>query len=178
MLDELIARNHTPELMKKYGAQLHAMTRPNFIEAEAIQPENEFVCETRCRAPAPVVRHVFRIAFRVHLATGARKQEESTVGAVAIGVLLTPGNASVHDVPGVDGVVDFERDIVLALLAGSCKRIASGIQTIANIEAIGERGAGNQSLNGFIQAQAKRVVGDDIVRLDVDSRNHRAAPID
>jgi dihydropyrimidinase len=37
VLDELIARHHTPELMKKYGAQLHAMTRPNFIEAEAIQ---------------------------------------------------------------------------------------------------------------------------------------------
>jgi len=37
VLDELIARHHTPELMKMYGAQLHAMTRPNFIEAEAIQ---------------------------------------------------------------------------------------------------------------------------------------------
>jgi dihydropyrimidinase len=37
VLDELIARHHTPELMKKYGAQLHAMTRPNYIEAEAIQ---------------------------------------------------------------------------------------------------------------------------------------------
>ena len=37
VLDELIARHHTPDLMKKYGAQLHAMTRPNFIEAEAIQ---------------------------------------------------------------------------------------------------------------------------------------------
>jgi len=37
VLDELIARHHTPELMKEYGAQLHAMTRPNFIEAEAIQ---------------------------------------------------------------------------------------------------------------------------------------------
>lgn len=37
VLDELIARYHTPELMKKYGARLHAMTRPNFIEAEAIQ---------------------------------------------------------------------------------------------------------------------------------------------
>lgn len=37
VLDELIARHHTPELMAKYGAQLHAMTRPNFIEAEAIQ---------------------------------------------------------------------------------------------------------------------------------------------
>lgn len=37
VLDELIARNHTPELMAKYGARLHAMTRPNFIEAEAIQ---------------------------------------------------------------------------------------------------------------------------------------------
>ena len=37
VLDELIARYHTPELMKQYGAQLHAMTRPNFIEAEAIE---------------------------------------------------------------------------------------------------------------------------------------------
>jgi dihydropyrimidinase len=37
VLDELIARNHTPELMKQYGARLHAMTRPNYIEYEAIQ---------------------------------------------------------------------------------------------------------------------------------------------
>ncbi len=37
VLDELIARHHTPELMAKYGARLHAMTRPNYIEAEAIE---------------------------------------------------------------------------------------------------------------------------------------------
>ncbi|HSJ10574.1 MAG TPA: amidohydrolase family protein, partial [Longimicrobiales bacterium] len=37
VLDELIARYHTPELMERYGARLHAMSRPNFIEAEAIQ---------------------------------------------------------------------------------------------------------------------------------------------
>jgi len=37
VLDELIARHHTPDLMEKYGAKLHAVTRPNFIEAEAIQ---------------------------------------------------------------------------------------------------------------------------------------------
>lgn len=37
VLDELIARHHTPEMMKRYGARLHAMTRPNFIEAEAIE---------------------------------------------------------------------------------------------------------------------------------------------
>ncbi len=37
VLDELIARNHTPEQMQRYGARLHGMTRPNFIEAEAIQ---------------------------------------------------------------------------------------------------------------------------------------------
>ncbi|HEX3867565.1 MAG TPA: dihydropyrimidinase [Gemmatimonadaceae bacterium] len=36
VLDELIARYHTPELMKQYGAKLHPMTRPNFVEAEAI----------------------------------------------------------------------------------------------------------------------------------------------
>jgi dihydropyrimidinase len=37
VLDELIARHHTPELMAKHGAKLHAITRPDFIEAEAIQ---------------------------------------------------------------------------------------------------------------------------------------------
>ena len=37
VLDELIERFHTPEMMKKYGAKLHPMTRPNFVEAEAIQ---------------------------------------------------------------------------------------------------------------------------------------------
>ncbi len=37
VLDELIARHHTPELMRQCGARLHPMTRPNFIEAEAIQ---------------------------------------------------------------------------------------------------------------------------------------------
>ena len=37
VLDELIARYHTPDQMKQYGAQLHAMSRPNFVEAEAIQ---------------------------------------------------------------------------------------------------------------------------------------------
>jgi dihydropyrimidinase len=37
VLDELIARHHTPALMREHGAVLHAITRPNFIEAEAIQ---------------------------------------------------------------------------------------------------------------------------------------------
>ena len=37
VLDEMIARYHTPDQMKRYGAQLHAMSRPNFVEAEAIQ---------------------------------------------------------------------------------------------------------------------------------------------
>ena len=37
VLDELIQRYHTPEMMQKYGARLHPMTRPNFVEAEAIQ---------------------------------------------------------------------------------------------------------------------------------------------
>ncbi len=37
VLDELIARYHTPELMRTEGARLHALSRPNFIEAEAIQ---------------------------------------------------------------------------------------------------------------------------------------------
>ncbi len=37
VLDLLIQRHHTPALMKKYGAYLHTMTRPDFIEAEAIE---------------------------------------------------------------------------------------------------------------------------------------------
>lgn len=37
VLDELIERHHTPELMAKHKSMLHAITRPNFIEAEAIQ---------------------------------------------------------------------------------------------------------------------------------------------
>src|SRR6266498_3261798 len=47
VLDELIARHHTPEMMKKYGARLHPMTRPNFIEAEAIQRAVQWCEATR-----------------------------------------------------------------------------------------------------------------------------------
>lgn len=36
VLDELIARHHTPEQMARHGAKLHAITRPHFIETEAI----------------------------------------------------------------------------------------------------------------------------------------------
>ena len=37
VLDELIARCHTPELMKEQARSCTRSTRPNFIEAEAIQ---------------------------------------------------------------------------------------------------------------------------------------------
>ncbi|MFO0973170.1 MAG: dihydropyrimidinase [Phycisphaerae bacterium] len=37
VLDELIERHHNDAEMREYGARLHALTRPNFIEAEAIQ---------------------------------------------------------------------------------------------------------------------------------------------
>jgi dihydropyrimidinase len=37
VLDALIDRHHNQADMKKYGARLHTMTRPAFIEAEAIQ---------------------------------------------------------------------------------------------------------------------------------------------
>ncbi len=37
LLDSLIAKHHTAEEMKKHGAWLHVVTRPNIIEAEAIQ---------------------------------------------------------------------------------------------------------------------------------------------
>jgi dihydropyrimidinase len=37
VLDTLIAQHHTPAQMRAHGAKLHALTRPNFIEAEAIE---------------------------------------------------------------------------------------------------------------------------------------------
>lgn len=37
VLDELIERHHNRADMQKYGARLHTMTRPNFVETEAIQ---------------------------------------------------------------------------------------------------------------------------------------------
>jgi dihydropyrimidinase len=37
VLDELIERHHVPEEMAELGAQLHAITRPQFTEYEAIQ---------------------------------------------------------------------------------------------------------------------------------------------
>ena len=37
VLDELIERHHTPQMMAQYGARLHGMTRPAFIESEAVQ---------------------------------------------------------------------------------------------------------------------------------------------
>lgn len=46
VLDSLIAEHHTPELMKKWGARLHPMTRPNFIEAEAIERAIRWSSET------------------------------------------------------------------------------------------------------------------------------------
>lgn len=45
VLDELISRYHTPEQMARYGARLHPMTRPNFVEAEAIERVVRW-CET------------------------------------------------------------------------------------------------------------------------------------
>ncbi|MCA9255116.1 MAG: amidohydrolase family protein, partial [Phycisphaerales bacterium] len=37
VLDLFIERGHTPAKMKRHGARLHAMTRPNIVEAEAIE---------------------------------------------------------------------------------------------------------------------------------------------
>jgi dihydropyrimidinase len=36
LIDELVRVHHKPKTMKKYGAKLHAMTRPNVNESEAI----------------------------------------------------------------------------------------------------------------------------------------------
>ncbi len=36
ILDYLVARYHTPEMMKKYGAYCHVLSRPDYVEAEAV----------------------------------------------------------------------------------------------------------------------------------------------
>ena len=58
VLDFLIAQHHTPELMRKHGAYLHTMTRPNFIEAEAIERVIHWTRVTKGRS------------FIVHMSTG------------------------------------------------------------------------------------------------------------
>ena len=70
VLDLLIERHHTPAEMKKHGAYLHTLTRPNFIEAEAIERAIRWTQATGSRL------------FIVHLSTGdgvelvRRAQEE------------------------------------------------------------------------------------------------------
>ncbi|MBU0640963.1 MAG: dihydropyrimidinase [Planctomycetes bacterium] len=58
VLDLLIARHHTPAEMKKHGAYLHTITRPNYIEAEAIERAIRWTRETGGRT------------FIVHMSTG------------------------------------------------------------------------------------------------------------
>ncbi|MCX7717806.1 MAG: dihydropyrimidinase [Candidatus Sumerlaeaceae bacterium] len=37
ILDEMVSRYHKPSLMKRFGARLHAMTRPPVVEIDAVQ---------------------------------------------------------------------------------------------------------------------------------------------
>ena len=58
VLDLLIARHHTAEEMKKHGAYLHTITRPCFVEAEAIERAIRWTRETQGRL------------YVVHMSTG------------------------------------------------------------------------------------------------------------
>lgn len=76
VLDLLIERNHNPAAMKKHGAYLHTMTRPTFIEAEAIQRAIEWTKVTGGRL------------FVVHMSTGegaelVKRAQEEGVGVLA-----------------------------------------------------------------------------------------------
>jgi len=76
VLDFLIERNHRPELMKKYGAAMHTMTRPNFVEAEAIERMIHWTRVTKGRS------------FIVHMSTGEgadliRRAQEDGVDILA-----------------------------------------------------------------------------------------------
>lgn len=76
VLDLLIDRHHTKDQMKRHGAWLHTVTRPNFIEAEAIERVIHWTRVTGGRS------------FIVHMSTaeGAeliRKAQQDGVGIVA-----------------------------------------------------------------------------------------------
>lgn len=76
VLDLLIERHHTSEQMKKHGAWLHTVTRPNFVEAEAIERVIHWTRVTGGRS------------FIVHMSTaeGAeliRRARQDGVGIVA-----------------------------------------------------------------------------------------------
>ncbi len=58
VLDYLIEKYHNPEDMKKYGAYCHVLSRPNFIEEEAIQRAIRWAEETGGRL------------YVVHMSTG------------------------------------------------------------------------------------------------------------
>ncbi|MFH1747254.1 MAG: dihydropyrimidinase [Planctomycetota bacterium] len=58
VLDMLIERHHNKAEMKKYGARLHTMTRPNYIETEAIERAIRWTKATGGRL------------FIVHMSTG------------------------------------------------------------------------------------------------------------
>jgi dihydropyrimidinase len=75
ILEKLIARYHTPDLMKKYGAYCHALSRPNYIEEEAIQRAVKWAEVTDGRL------------YIVHMSTGG--------GAAIVGAAKTRG-VNVH----------------------------------------------------------------------------------
>jgi dihydropyrimidinase len=50
VLDMLIERHHNKAEMKKHGAYLHTMTRPNFVEAEAIERVIHWTRVTKSRS--------------------------------------------------------------------------------------------------------------------------------
>ena len=59
VLDLLIKRHHTPDQMKKLGVRLHPLTRPNYIEVEAVSRAIRWAEATGGRL------------YIVHLSTGA-----------------------------------------------------------------------------------------------------------
>jgi len=76
VLDLLIERHHRPALMKKHGAWLHTLTRPNFIETEAIERAIRWSRESGGRL------------FIVHMSTGegadiVRRAQEEGVNVLA-----------------------------------------------------------------------------------------------
>jgi dihydropyrimidinase len=76
VLDMLIERHHKPAEMRKYGAYLHTLTRPNYIEAEAIERAICWAKATRGRL------------FVVHMSTGegadlVKRAQEDGVNVLA-----------------------------------------------------------------------------------------------
>src|SRR5262249_45401346 len=128
------------------------------IELEFVAAHYQLVGNSRRGIPAPVERQVVGTSIRVHLTSGARKQLDAAVRAVAQRILFAQRNAGVHGVPAVDDLIDLEHDVVLPLVLRPGETEARRVQAVPNVKAIGKRGGAEEGLDGLVQTQMLRII--------------------